>query len=94
MQSTDSMQSLSHYQWHFSHRTKRLRLVWKQKLSLIAKATLRKKNGTEAIRLPDFKLLYKAIVIKTVWYWQKNKKKDYKSMEQDRKSKDKPTHLR
>ena len=55
---------------------KNLQFVWKHKMPWIDEKFMRKKNGARGIRLLDFRLNYRAAVIKTGWYWHKNRNID------------------
>ena len=40
---------------------------------------MRKKNGTGRNNLPEFRLYYRATVIRTVWFWHKDRNIDQKN---------------
>ena len=68
-----------------------LKICMKTQKTLNNQSNLNKENRTGGIRFHDFTLYSKATIIKTVWYWHKNRNID--QLGKDRKPRNKPIHL-
>uniref|UniRef100_A0A5F8H9U4 RNA-directed DNA polymerase n=1 Tax=Monodelphis domestica TaxID=13616 RepID=A0A5F8H9U4_MONDO len=52
------------------------KFIWKNKRSRISREIMKKNTYDGGLAVPDLKLYYKAAVIKTIWYWLRNRKED------------------
>jgi hypothetical protein len=48
-------------------------IIWKNERLRLAKTFLNNKKSSGGIITPDLKLYYKTIVIKTPWYWHRDR---------------------
>ena len=52
------------------------KFIWNNKTLRIAKTLFKDKRTSGGITMPDLKLYYRAIVIKTAWYWYRDRQVD------------------
>ena len=52
------------------------KFIWKNKRSRISREIMKKNVKEGGLEVPDLKLYYKAVVIKTIWYWLRDRRED------------------